>query len=165
MKTQASPQTLRASTLSYFTLIELLVVIAIIAILAAILLPALNQARDRAKAISCISSCKQLGIAYAMYEQSNNEYMPFKSSNTGGVSTVTMSTSSSSGTVVQLLREYYSGSSSTTPTKSDNIWSCPSGTNINEGKRFKLLCRSLAEWWCSRGNQRKRLENIKNTSP
>ncbi len=129
MKTHSQRITSRPSQ---FTLIELLVVIAIIAILAAILLPALNQARDRAKAISCISGCKQLGIAYAMYEQSNNEYMPYKSSQTGATKTVTLSTSSSSGTVIQLLREYYSGSPGTTVTKSDSIWSCPSGRNINE---------------------------------
>src|SRR4029079_401238 len=59
-----------------FTLIELLVVIAIIAILAAILFPVFAQARDKARAASCLSNCKQIGIAVMQYTQDWDEHYP-----------------------------------------------------------------------------------------
>ena len=71
--------------LASFTLIELLVVIAIIAILAVILLPALNSARERGRAASCINNLKQFGTGWMMYADANDDnVLPVQQVTTAG---------------------------------------------------------------------------------
>jgi prepilin-type N-terminal cleavage/methylation domain-containing protein/prepilin-type processing-associated H-X9-DG protein len=71
-----SSTAVRRGRASAFTLIELLVVIAIIAILAAILFPVFAQAREKARAISCVSNAKQMSLATLMYGQDYDETFP-----------------------------------------------------------------------------------------
>ena len=68
----------------HFTLIELLVVIAIIAILAAMLLPVLNQAREKARATSCLNQMKQMGLTFQFYTDSYDGLLVYQMTHSGG---------------------------------------------------------------------------------
>jgi len=133
-----------------FTLIELLVVIAIIAILAAILFPVFAQAREKARAISCVSNEKQIGLAMLQYTQDNDEQFPmlqyYDSNNNPLDWYLAVYPYMKNGTL-----ETGAGGAKTLLGRG-GVWACPSFPVSNQEANYGVnweLCRNGAGTWAA----------------
>jgi len=137
-----------------FTLIELLVVIAIIAILAAILFPVFAQAREKARAITCVSNEKQMGLAILQYLQDNDEQYPMlQYIPTAAIGAIDWT---------DAIYPYVKNGDNVTPTGpiavhngKGGIWGCPSyptpTTGYNYGGNWELFRDGCGTYEASKG--------------